>query len=62
MSRMSIRPYLPFCRVRLVRQSVGSGGDMAWIEADLEYAGMGQIRNRQGHGAMGRGAMRAKKA
>ena len=32
MSRMSIRPYLPFCRVRLVRQSVATAGDMAWIE------------------------------
>jgi len=34
MSALSIRPYFPFCRVRLVRQSVSAGGDQAWIEAE----------------------------
>jgi len=34
MSAVSIRPYFPFCRVRLVRQSVSGKGDLAWIEAE----------------------------
>jgi len=34
MSALSIRPYFPFCRVRLVRQSVSKAGDEAWIEAE----------------------------
>ena len=34
MSALSIRPYLPFCRVRIVRQSVSAEGDLAWIEVE----------------------------
>lgn len=34
MSVLSIRPYLPFCRVRIVGQSVSAQGEIAWIEAE----------------------------
>lgn len=34
MSALSIRSYFPFCRVRLVRQSVSTEGDAAWIEVE----------------------------
>ena len=34
MSALSIRPYLPFCRVRIVGQSVAPEGNLAWIEAE----------------------------
>ncbi len=33
MSAMSIRAYLPFCRVRFLRQSVANDVSIAWIEA-----------------------------
>lgn len=34
MSGLSIRPYFPFCRVRLVGQSVSVERHLAWIEAE----------------------------
>jgi transposase len=34
MSTLSIRPYFPFCRVHLLRQSVSAEADLAWIEAE----------------------------
>ena len=34
MSALSIRAYFPFCRVRLVRQSVSAESGLAWIEAE----------------------------
>jgi len=34
MSTLSIKPYFPFCRVRMTRQSVSRIGDLAWIVAE----------------------------
>ena len=34
MSTMSIKQYLPFCRVRFTDQTVSDAGDMAWIVAE----------------------------
>ena len=34
MSTLSIKPYFPFCRVRMTRQSVSTPGDFAWIQAE----------------------------
>ena len=34
MSSLSIKPYFPFCRVRITRQSVSNQGDLAWIVAE----------------------------
>ena len=34
MSTLSIKPYFPFCRVRITRQSVSNQGDLAWIVAE----------------------------
>lgn len=34
MSAMSIKPYLPFCRVRFTKQTVSDAGDMAMIIAE----------------------------
>jgi len=34
MSVLSIRPYLPFCRVRIVGQSVSAREEIAWIKAE----------------------------
>ncbi|MBI9077977.1 MAG: transposase family protein [Desulfatibacillum sp.] len=39
MPTMSIKPYFPFCRVRIERQSVSPEGNLAWIVAgpDARY-------------------------
>lgn len=36
MSALSMRPYVPFCRVRMVSQSVSSEGHMALIAVEAD--------------------------